>query len=149
MVRSASSKPQPGATRVNALPVRAGKREAGVRTTNRFCMSGFPKCPLMLRQMDPYQKIKRGAKYPAVMLTHGINDPRVEPWFSAKMAARLQAATSSDKPVLLRIDYDAGHGIGSSRKQRNEEFADIFTFLFEEIRNSGGKKNDRENISKN
>ncbi len=66
---------------------------------------------------------------PAVMLTHGINDPRVEPWTSAKMAARLQAATASDKPVLLQIDYDAGHGIGSTKRQNNELFADILRFF--------------------
>ncbi len=86
-----------------------------------------------LLAMDAFHKIKPGVKYPAVMLTHGINDPRVEPWLSAKMAARLQASTTSEKPVLLRIDYDAGHGIGNSRKQMNEEFADIFAFLFEEL----------------
>lgn len=90
--------------------------------------------------MDAFQKIKPGVKYPAVLLTHGINDPRVEPWFSAKMAARLQASTTSNKPVLLRIDYDAGHGIGNSRKQMNEEFADIFAFLFEQL-DAGVKKN--------
>jgi prolyl oligopeptidase len=72
-------------------------------------------------------------KHPAVMLTHGINDPRVESWLSAKMAARLQSASASGKPVLLRIDYDAGHGIGNSRRQRNEEYADIFAFLFEQL----------------
>ncbi len=46
------------------------------------------------------------------------------------MAARLQAATASGKPVLLRVDFDAGHGYGSTKKQRNEELADIFAFLF-------------------
>ncbi len=94
-----------------------------------------------LLQMDAFHKIKPGVKYPAVMLTHGINDPRVEPWLSAKMAARLQASTASDKPILLRIDYDAGHGIGNSRKQLNEEFADLFTFLFEQLKdkNQEGK----------
>ena len=86
-----------------------------------------------LLAMDAFHKIKPGVKYPAVMLTHGINDPRVEPWLSAKMAARLQAATTSGKPVLLRIDYDAGHGIGNSRKQVNEEFADMLAFIFVQL----------------
>jgi prolyl oligopeptidase len=53
---------------------------------------------------------------------------------SAKMAARLEAATSSGKPILLRVDYDAGHGIGSTRKQHNEELADIYAFLLEQLR---------------
>jgi prolyl oligopeptidase len=44
------------------------------------------------------------------------------------VAARLQAATSSGKPVLLRVDYDAGHGIGSRKSQREEELADQMSF---------------------
>src|SRR4029450_9248564 len=51
-----------------------------------------------LWEMDAYQKVKNGTKYPAVLLTTGVNDPRVEPWMSAKMPARLQAATTSGKP---------------------------------------------------
>ena len=86
-----------------------------------------------LLAMDAYQKVKGGVKYPAVLLTTGINDPRVEPWMSAKMAARLQAATTSNKPVLLRIDYDAGHGFGSTKRQRNEQSADIYAFLFQQL----------------
>lgn len=98
-----------------------------------------------LLAMDAYHKIKPGVKYPAVLLTHGINDPRVEPWLSAKMAARLQASTSSKNPVLLSIDYDAGHGIGSSRKQFIEAFADIFTFIFGQ---SGANLPDKSQNSK-
>ena len=65
-----------------------------------------------LQVMDTYHNVKDGIAYPAVLLSHGINDSRVPAWMSAKMAARLQAATSSGRPVLLRIDYDAGHGVG-------------------------------------
>ncbi len=82
-----------------------------------------------LFEMSAYAHVVDGAKYPAVMLTTGINDPRVEPWQSAKMAARLQAATTSGKPVLLRVDYQAGHGIGSTKRQAEELTADIWTFL--------------------
>jgi len=87
-----------------------------------------------LLAMDAYHKVKNGVKYPAVLLTTGINDPRVEPWMSAKMAARLQAATASGKPILLRVDYDAGHGFGSTKKQRNEQNADIYAFLFQQLK---------------
>ncbi|HXT62306.1 MAG TPA: prolyl oligopeptidase family serine peptidase [Pyrinomonadaceae bacterium] len=87
-----------------------------------------------LLEMDAYLKIKDGVKYPAVLLITGINDPRVEPWMSAKMAARLQSATSSGKPILLRVDYDAGHGFGSTKRQRNEQNADIYAFLFSQLR---------------
>jgi prolyl oligopeptidase len=83
-----------------------------------------------LYEMSSYHHVINGTKYPAVMLTHGINDPRVEPWHSAKMTARLQAASASGKPVLLRIDYEAGHGIGTTKKQIQQEMADIWAFLF-------------------
>ena len=86
-----------------------------------------------LLAMDGYLKIKDGVKYPAVLLTQGINDPRVVPWMSAKMAARLQAASTGGKPVLLRLDYEAGHGFGSSPKQRIEDSAESSAFLFEQL----------------
>jgi prolyl oligopeptidase len=82
-----------------------------------------------LYAMDAYHHVRNGVPYPAVMLTTGINDPRVAPWEPAKMAARLQAATSSGKPILLRIDYEGGHGIGESRKQGEEELADTLSFF--------------------
>lgn len=86
-----------------------------------------------LLAMDAYTKIRDRTAYPAVLLTHGINDPRVEPWLSAKMAARLQAATTSGRPVWLRIEYDAGHGIGTTKSQRDEEQADTYAFLFHQL----------------
>jgi len=70
-----------------------------------------------------------GAQYPSVLLTTGMNDPRVSPWEPSKMAARLQAATASGNPVLLRVEADAGHGIGSTRAQRDQETADIMAFV--------------------
>jgi prolyl oligopeptidase len=85
-----------------------------------------------LLAMSAMHHVKDGTRYPAVLLMHGVNDPRVEVWHSAKMAARLNAANASvsdAKPVLLRLDYDAGHGVGSSRNQRNAEAADVFSFL--------------------
>jgi prolyl oligopeptidase len=74
--------------------------------------------------------VVKGGKYPAVMLTTGINDPRVDPWQAAKMAATLQDATSSGKPILLRVDYEGGHGlIGSGRSQAVALTADEYAFL--------------------
>ena len=78
--------------------------------------------------MSPYQHITAGTAYPAVMFVTGANDPRVAPWHMLKMAARVQAATSSRSPVLLRIDYDAGHGMGSNRSQREALLADTWAF---------------------
>ena len=87
--------------------------------------------------MDGYQHVRDGVAYPAVLLTTGINDPRVAPWQSAKMAARLQAATSSGRPVLLRIDYAVGHGIGASKRQYEELSADTMAFFFWQFGVSG------------
>ncbi len=79
---------------------------------------------------DPYVHIRDGVAYPAVLAVTGANDPRVAPWIVAKFAARLQAATSSGKPVLLRVDYDAGHGyLGSSRAQAQALATDEDAFL--------------------
>src|SRR5262249_1712036 len=59
--------------------------------------------------MDATQAVKQGTAYPAVLLMHGITDSRVEPWQSAKMFAHLVKATSSDNPILMRVEYDEGH----------------------------------------
>ncbi len=85
-----------------------------------------------LRAMSTYAAIKDGVRYPAVLLVHGMNDPRVDVWESGKTAARLQAAVADVKdarPVLLRLDLQAGHGIGSTRTQRESMSADILSFL--------------------
>jgi prolyl oligopeptidase len=82
-----------------------------------------------LLAMSTYHQIRDGTPYPAVMLTHGVNDPRVEVWHSTKTAARLMAASASGRPVLLRLDFDAGHGIGSTKQQDEQERADMIVFL--------------------
>jgi prolyl oligopeptidase len=72
----------------------------------------------------------KGGKYPAVMLTTGINDPRVDPWQAAKMAATLQDDSGSGRPILLRVDYEGGHGgIGGGRSQAVALNADEYSFL--------------------
>ena len=82
-----------------------------------------------LKSIDSYQSVKDGVAYPAVLLTTGVTDPRVAPFHVGKMAARLQAASSSGKPILLRVDFDAGHGVGSTRAQQDREAADTYAFL--------------------
>jgi prolyl oligopeptidase len=88
-----------------------------------------------LRRVSAYHHVKDGTAYPAVLLTTGMNDPRVEPWQAAKMAARLQAASASGKPVLMRIDWQGGHG--ASRARREEELADIYAFLLWQFGHDG------------
>lgn len=82
-----------------------------------------------LLAMDSIQHVKDGTVYPPVMITTGLNDPRVSPWEPAKFAARL-LASGTPNPVLLRVETDAGHGIGSTKTQRDEEFADVASFVF-------------------
>ncbi|MCK9538867.1 prolyl oligopeptidase family serine peptidase [Dokdonella sp.] len=82
-----------------------------------------------LRQMSTYHHITDRTAYPAVLFIHGMNDPRVDVWHSAKAAARLQAASTSGKPILLRLDGQAGHGLGSTAGQENHKLADIYAFL--------------------
>jgi len=93
-----------------------------------------------LLEMSSLHHVKDGVDYPAVLLMHGVNDPRVEVWNSTKFAARMQAATAKQpfaSPILLRLDYDAGHGIGTSRAQRNAELADIYSFLLWQFGEAG------------
>ena len=90
-----------------------------------------------LLDMSSYHHIVDGKAYPAVLLVHGLNDPRVDAWNSAKTAARLQAASSSGKPVLLRLDTEAGHGVGSTSAQHDAMAADIFSFLLWQMGKTG------------
>ncbi len=93
-----------------------------------------------LLAMSPYAKISRGKAYPAALFTTGFNDLRVDPWDPGKMAARLQDANfspgGSGKPVLLRVDFDAGHGVTSTREQAIEEYTDVFAFLDAQLGNA-------------
>ena len=82
---------------------------------------------------SPYHHVKDRTVYPAVLLTSGENDGRVDPYNSRKMAARLQAAASPGRPILLRISMDTGHGIGTALKTRVEENADIYAFLMAQL----------------
>jgi prolyl oligopeptidase len=87
-----------------------------------------------LKLIDSYQAVRDGTPYPAVLLTTGVTDPRVAPFHVGKMTARLQAASSSGKPILLRVDFDAGHGIGSTCAQADHEAADTYAFLLWQLR---------------
>jgi prolyl oligopeptidase len=91
-----------------------------------------------LKSIDSYHSVKDGVAYPAVLLTTGVTDPRVAPFHVAKMTARLQTASTSGKPILLRVDYDAGHGIGSTRAQQDREAADTYVFLLWQLRGAKG-----------
>jgi len=82
-----------------------------------------------LLEMSSYHHVKEGTKYPAVLFQHGVNDTRVNVGQSNKMAARLMAASTSGKPILLDLDYDAGHGQGATKAQRQKWAANFYSFI--------------------
>jgi prolyl oligopeptidase len=81
-----------------------------------------------LYAMDSAQHVQAGVHYPAIMISLGLNDPRVEPWGPAKFAAALMASGSAN-PVLLRVDPNAGHGVGSNRAQGDSLVTDWIAFM--------------------
>jgi len=80
-----------------------------------------------LLEMDALSHVRPGTKYPAVICVGGANDPRVIVWQPAKLAAALQTATSSGKPVLLQINYDNGH-FTEDKKVAFRNWANMFSF---------------------
>jgi prolyl oligopeptidase len=86
-----------------------------------------------LRAYSPYHHVKAGVRYPAVLLATAESDTRVDPMHARKMAARLQAATAGDRPILLRLESRAGHGAGKPLSKVLEELTDSWTFVFSEL----------------
>ena len=115
--------------------------ESGVLNTTRFDNNGIQETSKKeygnpndsiefkgLLEMDSFQHIKKGKKYPATMVYAGINDPRVAPWQSGKFVAKLLANTASKNPVLLKIDYNGGHGGDIPLVQRYMNLSNIYAF---------------------
>ena len=86
-----------------------------------------------LKRYSPFHNVKDDTAYPAVLFTTAANDPRVDPYHSRKMTARLQAATSSDRPILLRVAMDGGHGLSNPVSVEIEETSDLLAFLMHEV----------------
>jgi len=89
-----------------------------------------------LYKYSPYQNVKKGAKYPAIMFNTGDSDTRVDPLHARKMTALMQADTGSDRPILLHYELKAGHSAGVSVTQLVNDTADELSFLWNE---TGGK----------
>jgi prolyl oligopeptidase len=97
---------------------------------------GSPEDPTQfawLRAYSPYHHVQDGAPYPAVLLATAESDTRVDPMHARKMAARLQAASGSGQPVLLRLEARAGHGAGKPLSKVLDELTDTWTFVFREL----------------
>ena len=109
--------------------VRFEQSAEGPSQVPEFGSAATPQGASALRAISAYHQVRNLAAYPAVLLTTGWNDARVEPWQPGKMAARLQAANPHGKPALLRIDFEGGHGPATARARRLEELADIYSFL--------------------
>ena len=86
-----------------------------------------------LRAYSPYHNVRDGVRYPASLFLTGANDPRVEPWHSRKMTARLQAAQAGDAPILLRTSDTSGHGLDTALSEEIEEETDVVSFLFAQL----------------
>jgi prolyl oligopeptidase len=78
---------------------------------------------------SPYHHVKKGTAYPAVLFTTAESDTRVDPMHARKMTALLQASTSSGRPILLRTETRAGHGVGKPLSKQIDESADIYGFF--------------------
>ena len=82
---------------------------------------------------SPYHNVKNGTEYPAVLITTSDGDDRVHPMHSYKMLAKLQEATSSDNPILLRVELKAGHSGATAISKSVDMMADIWTFVFDQL----------------
>lgn len=82
---------------------------------------------------SPYHRVKEKTAYPALLMTSADTDDRVDPMHARKFVAAIQNATTSDAPVLLRIEKNAGHGGADLRRQQVEEWADVQAFLMERL----------------
>ena len=105
----------------------------GAFNTTEFGTVKNPEQFKALYAYSPYHHVKDGTAYPAILFLTGENDHRVNPMQSRKMTARLQAATGSDRPILLRTTSSAGHGIGTALDEEIEQGADYYSFLFDQL----------------
>jgi prolyl oligopeptidase len=86
-----------------------------------------------LYEYSPYHNVKDSADFPSILFITGANDPRVDPMHSRKMTARLQEATSSGRPILLRTSSETGHGLATPLSEQIEESVHYYAFLLSEL----------------
>ena len=77
--------------------------------------------------MDSYQQLRNDARYPPILISLGMNDPRVAPWQPARLAAK---SIAHGNPALLRVELDNGHGVGQTKQQYDQLFADVLSFVY-------------------
>ena len=120
--------------------LRYQKFELGRLWTSEYGSAENEKDFPYIRKYSPYQNVKPGTPYPAIMFFTGDSDTRVDPLNARKMAALMQSATSSKRPILLHYSLKSGHSAGVSAAQLIDDYADQLAFLWTE---SGARTADR------
>jgi prolyl oligopeptidase len=110
--------------------------EFGRLWTTEYGNAENPKDFAYIAKYSPYQNVKKGTRYPAIMFFTGDNDTRVDPMNARKMTALIQASTGGDRPILLHYSIKGGHSAGVSMTQLVDDYADEMAFLWNE---TGGK----------
>jgi prolyl oligopeptidase len=100
--------------------------------TTEYGSSDDPKQFAYLIKYSPYQNVKAGTHYPAIMFNTGDSDTRVDPLHARKMAALMQTDNASNRPILLHYETQAGHSAGVSITQLVNDIADELAFLWNE-----------------
>ncbi len=113
--------------------LRFHKFTAGRYWTSDYGSPDNPEEFAAIYKYSPLHNLKKGAKYPAVLVTTADHDDRVVPAHSFKYAATLQESQGGDAPVLIRIETKAGHGAGKPTSKQIEEIADIYGFLMKNL----------------
>jgi prolyl oligopeptidase len=139
--RAITERPDLFAVAVPSVPVldmvRSEQRANGVANIPEYgTVKVEPEFHALLRNSS-YHAVKEGVRYPATMLMHGVNDSRVDVWQSLKFASQLANAQKGAQPVLLRLDYEAGHGSGSSAEQAMQRTAEFQAFMLWQMGESG------------
>jgi prolyl oligopeptidase len=106
--------------------------EFGRLWTTEYGNADDPKDFDYLAKYSPYQNVHVGTKYPAIMFFTGDSDTRVAPLHARKMTARMQAASTSSRPILLHYSLSGGHSGGVSLTQAIADETDELSFLWNE-----------------
>jgi len=131
--RAITERPDLFAAAVPSVPVldmvRSEQRSNGVANIPEYGSVKVEAEFHALLRNSAYHAVKDGVRYPATMLMHGVNDSRVDVWQSLKFASRIADAQKGQQAVLLRLDYQAGHGSGSGADQAMQRTADLQSFM--------------------
>jgi prolyl oligopeptidase len=114
---------------LNATRLEAGRN--GHLNTTEFGSMAVPGEATTLRALDAYENLTPGRRYPPMLASVGANDTRVPSWHSSKFVSR---AVSLGADAMLRVDFDAGHGIALGTTQRAERQADFFAFFLSNLK---------------